>query len=382
MNRPLASIGWSEGASRRRAPDARRSLDGAAFLAVAALSLVALACDGDPAAASGSGGAGPTGTTGGTTTSGAGGSGGQVLPPFHCDLATESPSLDPVVWQHPTTPLAGETVTYAIKSQNTAPPDAPELTIELVNRDGTRSWQGGYVVGGANALYYVSVADLAEGDNCVAVRSPSGAEVARKIVAPAPAPVPRGTGPWKVTSNHQWTCGEQPTFGNLLHVNVLDEGGEPIEGAVVRIDVTDDTVFPVGPDDTAQSWAEHASPKELVTDAAGHAELVTPWGEGIRSPIDSKPGLLVFNLSVDGGASDTATEITTGLWETNAEGCNYCSTYAVNVYGHWSHTVELRRDPAATEICDVPSDHAGQAACAYGHFYHDPERPSCRPVGP
>ena len=41
--------------------------------------------------------------------------------------------------------------------------------------------------------------------------------------------------------------------------------------------------------------------------ADGRAELFTPWGEGVRSPIDGKPKLVVFLLSMDGGASDTAT---------------------------------------------------------------------------
>ena len=100
----------------------------------------------------------------------------------------------------------------------------------------------------------------------------------------------------------------------------------------------------------------------------------------MRTPIDAKPGYLMFLLSVDGGASDTAVEITTGLWETTNAGCNYCGKYGINVYGHWSYTVEFQRDPAAKQVCEVPTDHAGQSKCGARHLYHDPAYTSCRPV--
>ena len=92
----------------------------------------------------------------------------------------------------------------------------------------------------------------------------------------------------------------------------------------------------------------------------------------------SDNGLLVFNVSVDGVASDVATEITTGWWEDDLMGCNYCSTATVNVWGHWSHTVEFRRDPTATEACVVESDHAGMAACGEPrHIHHHPDVRAC-----
>lgn len=302
--------------------------------------------------------------------------------PFTCSLPPASPALDLRHWLHPAAPLAGQTVTLVLQSQNTKPPEAPKLVTDLVNRRGQRSVSSFELAGGAKATYHISVADLAEGENCLVVRDGTRVELAIKLAAPAPTPLPRGSGPWKVTRNHQWTCGEQPTWGNLLRVKVVDEKGAPVSGARVAIRWTDDTVYPVKPDEIATSWEAHAHPKSLTTDGSGEAALMTPWGEGIRTPIDAKPSYLVFLLSVEGGASDVATEITTGLWEANMAGCNYCSTFAVNVYGHWSYTVEFRRDPAAGQVCEVPIDHQGQQKCAFNHFFHEPGKTSCRPVAP
>lgn len=342
---------------------------------------------GGTAGTGGTGGTAGTGGTGGTAgtgqagTSGSAGAGGTTLPPFDCDLPTPSPTLAPEVRMHPTQPNAGEALTLVIWSSNTQPSDAPVLVGEITNRDGTRQVTDYTMVGGAQATFYMTFAGLAEGANCIVMRDESHVQVAHKIHAPSPgAGIPRGNGVWKVRSNHQWRCDEQPTFGNLLHVRVIDEESQPIEDAVVNIRWTDDTVFPVKPDEDAMNWSDHAHPKQLTTGPDGRAELFTPWGEGVRTPVDGKPKLLVFLLSVVGGASDTATEITTGLWETDASGCNYCSTYAVNVYGHWSHTVEFQRDPTASEVCEVPVDHAGQQGCSHTHFFHDRDIPSCLPV--
>ena len=352
------------------------------------------------AAASSEGGAGEAGTSGGaagsagtstagmsgsggTSQAGAAGSGGSSLPPFECDLPSATPTLEPEVWTHPASPKAGEAVTLVVWSQNTEPGNAPQLVGELTHRGGTRQVTDYGMVGGGNATYYVTFAALAEGENCVVLMNGNNVEVAYKVDAPNPAPgILRGNGPWKVRVNHQWRCDEQPTYGNLLHVRVSDENGDPVDGATIRVRWTDDTVFPVKPDDSAMTWEDSAHPKTMTTGPDGRAELNTPWGEGVRSPIDATPKLVVFLLSVDGGASDTATEITTGLWETDASGCNYCATYGVNVYGHWSHTVEFQRDPAATSVCDVPIDHEGQQSCSHAHFFHDPERPSCLPIAP
>jgi hypothetical protein len=304
-----------------------------------------------------------------------------ALPPFSCTLDTASPSLDPTLSLHPLAVMAGQTVTFSLFSGNTSVGEAPPLRARVVDRNGTREVEPSMIVGGP-AVYYFSIADLAEGENCVAILRGDAVEAVHKLeVGPAVA-VPRGDGVWKITSHHQWTCDEQPTFGNLLNVEVADEQGAPIADAVVALRFTDDAVFPIKPDTTALTFADSQHPKSMITGADGHAALVTPWGEGIRSPIDHRPSLAVFQLEVAGGASDVATEISTGIWETDPSGCNFCNRTAVNVYGHWSYTIRFQRDRAATEICDVPTDHAGQSACTIQHFYHDPARPSCRPVAP
>ena len=301
--------------------------------------------------------------------------------PFSCALPAAAPTLKPKVWQHPKQPHAGQTAVLSVQSRvSPKPSKAHALSVTLINSAGKRTSTTYDVAGGKYWVYHLPVAKLAAGENCVIVRRGSTVEVARKITAAAPAKLPRGNGVWKVTRNHQWTCSEQPTYGNFLKVKVMDQAGKPVKGAKVNIRWTDDTVYPVKPDKSAGSWAAHKHPKQLTTGSDGKASLTTPWGTGIRTPIDAKPGYLMFTLSVAGGASDTAVELTSGLWETTNAGCNYCGKYGVNVYGHWSYTVEFRRDTAAKQVCEVPTDHAGQKKCGARHLYHDPKHTSCRPV--
>ncbi len=305
-------------------------------------------------------------------------------PPFSCEPSPTTPTLALSSWQHPAAGLlAGQTVTLVVQSQNTNKADAPPLTATLVNSQGARTIDPVLPSGGAKPVWQLSLAGLALGDNCVEVRNGANVEYAVKIVGASPSPgVPRGDGVWKITRHHQWTCEEQPTYGNLLQVYVKDEFDSPVPGATVNLRWTDDASFPVPPDAAAQTWEAHGQPKTLTTDANGFAELFTPWGQGIRSPIDAKPSYVVFLVSVAGGASDVATEITTGWWETDEFGCKYCEQEAVNVYGHWSHTIEFKRDPAALQVCEVGTDHAGQAGCSAPHLFHDPLNASCVPVAP
>ncbi len=304
---------------------------------------------------------------------------------FRCQLPQATPQIATKYWIHPKRPYAGQTLTLSIQSSRFPVNKAPPIQIELINRNGRRSSKYYAVVGG-KTLYYISIAGLAAGENCVVVRRQSNGnvEVALKVQARDPSPgIPRGNGVWKVVRNHQWTCSEQPTNGNFLIVYVKDERGRPVKGATVKIDWTDDTVFPIKPEKNAHQ----IHPRTMVTDANGRAELFyKPTMRGIRSPIDSKPGWLVYRISIAGGASDTATEITTGIWGSikppGKPECNYCNRPAVNVYGHWSYTIEFRRDPKAKEICDVPIDHQGQKACFYYHAYHQPGQKSCIPVAP
>jgi len=304
-------------------------------------------------------------------------------PPFSCSLPATAPSLKLSAWRHPAAPAAGQTVTLSLQSKISPKPSKPAaLNATLINRQGSRVITAYDVAGGKYWIYHIPVAGLSRGDNCIVVRrgGAGAVEYAVKVKAAPAAGVARGSGPWKVIKNHQWRCDEQPKYGNLLNVRVLDEKGKAVKGARVRIRWGDDTVYPVKPDSKAASWSAHAHPKVLVTGSDGKASLTTPWGKGIRTPIDGKPGYLMFFLDVQGGASDMAMEITTGLWEATGSNCNYCSKYGINVYGHWSYSVEFRRDPKATRVCEVGHDHAGQKKCAYTHLYHDPKRPSCLPV--
>jgi len=313
----------------------------------------------------------------------AGGDAGDLVEPFVCDLPAASATLDPRHWLHPAQPTAGQTLTLSFQSQNTRGKDAPALVTEITDRSGTRTVSESLIIGDSQALYYFSFGNLAAGENCLVVRNGEGVEAAIKVDVASPgAGAARGDGVWKIVSNHQWTCAEQPEFGNLLTVKVRDEGGQPLEGVAIDMRWTDDTVFPVAPDDSALSFADHGQPKTMTTNGDGVAELLTPWGTGIRSPVDEKPGYVVFNVSVAGGASDTATEITTGIWDTDPSGCDYCAQDLRNTWGHWSYTVEFQRQLDATEICEVGIDHAGQAECSYQHFYHEEGRPSCLPVAP
>ena len=314
-------------------------------------------------------------------------SGKCVLKAFRCNLPRATPQIATKYWIHPKNPYAGQTLTLSIQSSKYPVDKAPPIEIELINRNGKRRSKYYSVVGG-KTLYYISIAHLAVGENCVIVRRQSdrNVEVALKVMGRDPGKgIPRGNGVWKIVRNHQWTCSEQPTNGNFLIVKVRDENGRPMKGVTVKIDWTDDTVFPIAP---KNENAKRIHPRTMVTDSNGRAEFFyKPTMRGIRSPIDSKPGWLVYQISIAGGASDVATEITTGIWESvrqpNGSVCNYCNRRAVNVYGHWSYTIEFRRDPKAREVCDVPIDHAGQKRCRYyPHAYHEPGQKSCVPVRP
>lgn len=114
----------------------------------------------------------------------------------------------------------------------------------------------------------------------------------------------------------------------------------------------------------------------MTTDGDGQFHGYNYW------PINEN-GYMVFLLSVDGCASEVATEITTGWWETDNDGCRFCDSGAHpnrNVWGHWSYTVDFQVDPAATEACVVPNDHAGQVGCTIEHIHHDPSHMDCWPA--
>jgi hypothetical protein len=288
--------------------------------------------------------------------------------PFACDAATaDSPVLDGIVLFDPADPHPGDTLTVIVRATNgLGRPDAPAMTLEVTDAHGVLDHASQTVEGG-EAIYYYAVPDVALGDVCVLGSIDGQPEVAGKVtVTPRPSDPPSDGGIFKITANHQWTCGEQPSNGNELHVWVRDENGAGIAGQAVSLSVADST-------DAGSIYNADGEPlpTEIVTGEDGHAQAYNYW------PI-SDNGLLVFRVAVAGVASDIATEITTGWWEDDLMGCNYCNTATVNVWGHWSYTIEFQRDPAATEICVVENDHAGMTACGEPrHVHHHPDVRAC-----
>ena len=312
---------------------------------------------------------GTTSSTGDVDESGGpDGSTGDTLPPFECDaVAADSPVLDAQVLFDPVDPHPGDTLSVIVRATNgISRADAPSMELEVVDRHGTRTLVPSTIQGG-EALYYYAIPDVPLGDLCLRSIIGGTTEASSKVEVTArpPGPPVQG-GIFKVRANHQWTCQEQPTYGNELHVWVRDENGQGLEGVPVALRYVDST-----DPGSIYNHGEQPLPTQIVTGADGHGMVFNYW------PI-SDHGLFVLEATVDGVASDIATELTTGWWETNNDGCNYCNIPSVNVWGHWSYTVEFQRDPAATETCVVANDHAGMAACGEPvHIHHAPDASSC-----
>jgi len=293
-----------------------------------------------------------------------------IVEPFTCDpMETTSPLLAAYMAFDPADPHPGDTLTVIVISTNGTPPaSAPPLTLQAEGAGGTTTEELAFIAGGADTVAYFAVPDVQLGDVCLlALANGVDAELSGKVtVTERPAGPPLTDVVYKVITNHQWTCDEQPTYGNELHVSVLDETGVGVPGAVVDVLLADSTDM-----ETIYNGDTNVVPDSLTMDGGGSFIAYDYW------PI-SDNGLLVLKLAVSGEPSDIATELTTGWWEADDLGCNYCGTYGINVWGHWSHTVVFQRDPAATEICAVATDHAGQSNCGTpGHIHHDPELQAC-----
>jgi plastocyanin len=294
-------------------------------------------------------------------------------PPFHCTPASaSSPVLAGTYLFDPAEPHPGDTLTVLVLSTNGhTQANHPEMTLDATTAKGTATETITTVTGGKGVLYYYAVPDVELGDVCLLTRIAGAPELAGKItVTPRPAPAPGAAGVYKVTQNHQFTCQEQVPWGNELHVSVLDAQGHGVPGAVVNVRLPDTT-------DTAsiKNADTKPVPKTLVMNAKGSYDDYFWWPS-------NEHGLTIFDLSVQGAASDVATEISSGWWETDPSGCRYCdASQPINVYGHWSHRIVFRLDAAATQACLVPSDHAGQSACPnHGHAYHHPTHQACWPA--
>lgn len=296
--------------------------------------------------------------------------GADVAPaPFHCEpAAATSPVLAGTFLFDPVAPHPGDTITVLVKSANKSQANAPPMTLEVTTATGTSTEPVTMLSGGAGVIYYYAVPDARLGDVCLLTRVKGAPELAAKLtVTPRPAPAPSPQGVFKVTANHQLTCQEQVPWGNELHVAVLDAAGVGVPNAVVTVRLPDTT--DVG---SIKNATTKPVPTSLKMDATGHYDDYFWWPSNDH-------GLTIFDLSVQGSASDVATEISSGWWETDSTGCRYCDpSQPINVYGHWSHRIVFKLDPGASQACLVPTDHAGQAACAeHGHVYHHPSHQAC-----
>jgi hypothetical protein len=236
---------------------------------------------------------------------------------------------------HGTDPLTN----VALRIAGSGP--APEPAWVSVEGDGPWTWTW-------------SLSPLSAGDFCLSFSADPGDRVyqrARMHVAAEAPPV----APFKVIRNHQWTCDEEYTWAINVDTYVLDESGAPMPGVRVLVEHS--------PCETA---ADHPPPVEVVTDGDGFAR----W--------ENYNPRCFFHERVADAPSDTAIEMYTGIWE-DQDGCNYCSTFAENVWGHWSYTVVFQRTPGALETCEVATDHEGQARCSPTHHWEEPSAP-CSPL--
>lgn len=291
-------------------------------------------------------------------------------PPFHCDAAAAtSPLLAGTFLFDPKDPHPGDTVTVLVRSTKFSEASAPAMTLDATSSKGTSTEKITITSGGNGVTYYFALPDVPLGDMCLLTHVKGAPELAGKLtVTPRPAPAPSPKGVYKVQANHQFTCQEQVPWGNELHVEVLDAQGKGVPGAVVNVRLPDTTDLT-----NIKNADTKPVPKTLTMDGSGKYDDYFWW------PSNGN-GYTIFDLSVQGSASDVATEISSGWWETDGTGCRYCNTgQPINVYGHWSHRIVFKLDSSTSQACLVPSDHAGMSACAatHGHAYHHPTHQAC-----
>ena len=269
-----------------------------------------------------------------------------------CD---EVPGSDATIAFDPPMPWRGGSV----RVRATAATGYTNVGVRLVGGPTTPppGWIG--VTGSGPFTWAWSVAPLPEGAWCVELFADPGERVVQRRVLVAGGDMPP-TAAFKVTRNHQWTCSEEYTWAINVDVRVEDETGAPLPGTRVLM---------THPPCDLRGLAE--PPAELVTGDDGTVRWENYYPR------------CMFHLRVADAPSDTAIEIYTGIWEAQpaATGgdCNYCSTFAVNVWGHWSYSVTFARTPGATEVCELGTDHEGQSACAPLTHWEEPAGP-CTPL--
>jgi hypothetical protein len=189
---------------------------------------------------------------------------------------------------------------------------------------------------------------------------------------------------FKVTRNHQLTCAEQPDWGNIITVKVFDENGNPLPNTQVEY----------WPDCPYHSRDPNKTPPPagvLTTDAGGQATFNNLWPGCLpcleeTAPCTAGDHRINFFFKVKGARSDTAVEISSGIYgnECSSPFCPGRST--VNVWGHWGYEIIFRRTPGDLVEEEIPTDHAGQlAGCSFWHFYapyqdYNPHRSGSAPA--
>ncbi len=187
---------------------------------------------------------------------------------------------------------------------------------------------------------------------------------------------------YKVTRNHQWTCEEQPDWGNEVHILVKDEAGRPLSG--IQVEYWHDYRW--------GSKMPNDSPPlpsgVLTTDDQGKILWYNSWPGCLGNQCPNNGDVRVnFFFKVRNAPSDTAVEITTGYWgdeckkgticpERKCEGCGGC--VCVNVWGHWSYSIEFTKKSGSLTEEEIPTDHEGMLSrlpaearnsCSRLHFY-------------
>lgn len=254
----------------------------------------------------------------------------------------------------PGTPWVGGSTRVSV----TGPEALTNVAIEAVGPGSSPApvWIG--VDGTGPYTWNWSVVFPAAGVWCATFRADPDGTVYQRAPVTVSASMPPAAA-FKVVSNHQWTCDEEYTWAINVDTVVLDETGAPLPGVRVLVE-----------HDPCETAADHPPPAEVTTGDDGTVR----W--------ENYNPRCFFHERVADAPSDTAIEIYTGIWEDQEDGgggrCNYCSTFAENVWGHWSYTITFQRTPGATELCEVPSDHAGQARCS--PLLHWEEPGACTPL--
>ena len=185
---------------------------------------------------------------------------------------------------------------------------------------------------------------------------------------------------FKVTRNHQLTCSEQPDWGNIVTLFVKDENGNPLPNTQIEYWAAYSDQCPDKP---------NASEGILTTDGGGKTQFDNRW----PGCLPCQPGScsnnppckcsyphdyrIHFFFKVANARSDTAVEISSGIYGDECPSAFCPGRSTVNVWGHWGYQIEFKRNLQELAEEEAPTDHAGQSdtpgnqegTCKLWHFY-------------